>query len=178
MLDLRLAHTADLSPRDLSAVRALLDDAFVGPDACTAEDHEHALGGLHALLWEGSELVGHGSVVMRRLLHGGQALRTGYVEAVAVRTDRRRRRHGDAVMGALERVVRGGYALGALSATSDAAAFYTARGWQVWAGTTSVLTPDGRQRTPDDDGGVLVLPVTARLALAGDLACGWRNGDV
>ena len=41
---------------------------------------------------------------MRRLLHDGQALR--YVEAVAVRLDRRRRGHGDVVMEALECVIR------------------------------------------------------------------------
>ena len=43
---------------------------------------------------------------MRRLLHDGQALRNGYVEAVAVRLDRRRRGHGDVVMEALECVIR------------------------------------------------------------------------
>ena len=36
---------------------------------------------MHALASEGDRLVGHGSVVQRRLLHGGRALRTGYVEA-------------------------------------------------------------------------------------------------
>lgn len=62
--------------------------------------------GVHALLWDEDELVGYGSVVMRRLLHDGQALRNGYVEAVAVRLDRRRRGHGDVVMEALECVIR------------------------------------------------------------------------
>jgi aminoglycoside 2'-N-acetyltransferase I len=33
-------------------------------------------------------------------------------------------------------------------------------------------------RTPEDDGGVYVLPVTATLDLAGDLACDWRGGKV
>ena len=28
-------------------------------------DWEHGLGGLHAMVWEGAELVGHGSVVQR-----------------------------------------------------------------------------------------------------------------
>ena len=60
--------------------------------------------GVLALLWDEDELVGYGSVVMRRLLHDGQALR--YVEAVAVRLDRRRRGHGDVVMEALECVIR------------------------------------------------------------------------
>lgn len=131
MTELHVAHTADLTAEDLEAVRALRDGAFPADEAYAEEDHEHALGGVHALLWQGPELIGHGSVVMRRLLHDGPALRTGYVEAVAVRADRRRRGHGDVVMEALERVIRRGYVLGGLSASGMAGAFYAARGWQV-----------------------------------------------
>lgn len=75
----------------------------------TDHDWEHALGGVHAIIWEAGELVGHGSVVQRRLLHGGRALRTGYLEGVAVRADRRRHGLGVTVMEALERVVRHAY---------------------------------------------------------------------
>ncbi len=176
MAELRTCHTADLRPGELEAIRALLDDAFEGD--LEDSDVEHALGGVHALVWEGAVLIGHGSVVMRRLLHEGRALRTGYVEAVAVRADRRRRGHGSAVMAALERVIRGAYELGALGASDDGAALYAARGWQRWTGTTSVLAPDGRRRTPDDDDCLFVLPVGVRLSPAGDLACDWRDGDV
>lgn len=174
MADLR--HTAELNDGDLQAVRALLDAAFDG-DVGDA-DHEHVLGGMHALVWEARELVAHGSVVMRRLLHGGRALRTGYVEGVAVRPDRRHRGHGAAVMGTLERVIRGAYEVGALGATDAGAAFYLARGWQPWRGTASVLGPGGIERTADDDGCIYVLPVSAVLAFDGDLACDWRGGDV
>jgi aminoglycoside 2'-N-acetyltransferase I len=52
-------------------------------------------------------LIGHASVVQRRLLHGGRPFRTGYIEGVAVRPDRRRRGHGDAMMAVLERVAGG-----------------------------------------------------------------------
>jgi aminoglycoside 2'-N-acetyltransferase I len=144
----------------------------------TDEDWEHALGGVHALVWEGDELIAHGSVIQRRLLHGGRALRTGYVEAVAVRADRRRRGHGAAVMDALERVVRGAYDLGALGATDEGAGLYTSRGWQQWRGPLYALTPDGVIRTEEDDGGVYVLPVTTALDLSGELTCDWRDGDV
>ena len=176
MVELSLAHTAELSRRDLLAIRLLLDESF--DEQLAEEDHEHALGGVHALVRSGPTLVGHGSVVMRRLLHRGRALRTGYVEAVAVRPDARGHGHGAAVMTALERVIRQAYDVGALGATDEAAGFYAARGWQPWAGTTSVVTPQGLRRTPDDDGAVYVLPVTADLALHGDLACDWRDGDV
>lgn len=114
LIEVRTAHTADLPAATLAAVRALLDAVFEGD--MSDHDWEHALGGVHALVWEENEVVGHGSVVQRRLVHGGQGLRTGYVEGVGVRADRRRRGHGAAMMHALERVVRGAYELGALAA--------------------------------------------------------------
>ena len=154
--ELRTAHTADLDPADLKAARALLDEVFNGE--VTEADWEHALGGVHALVWDGPTLIGHGSVIQRRLLHQGRALRAGYVEAVAVRADRQGEGHGATVMGALERVLRGAYDLGALGSTDEGAGFYAARGWQLWRGPSCALTPAGVRRTADDDGCLYVLP--------------------
>lgn len=176
MAEVVTAHTAALSPEQLRAIRLLLYHAFDGD--VTDDDYEHALGGMHALVWEGPDLIGHGSVVLRRLLHGGRALRTGYVEGVAVRADRRRRGHGAAVMTALERVIGGAYEIGALGASDEAADFYAARGWQRWTGTASVIAPDGIERTEEEEGSIYVLPVSAELTADGDLACDWRGGDV
>jgi aminoglycoside 2'-N-acetyltransferase I len=175
VVEVRTAHTADLQPATLDAARALLYDVF---DDMTEHDWEHALGGMHALLWEDGELIGHGSLVQRRLLHGGRALRTGYVEGVGVRADRRRRGHGAAVMAALERVVRGAYEIGALATTDEAETFYAARGWTLWQGPSYALTPDGVVRTEDDDGAIFVMPVTAAVDVTGEITCDWRDGDV
>ena len=172
--EVRTAHTADLDPVTLAAARALLFDVF---DDMTEQDWEHALGGIHALVWEGDALIGHASVIQRRLLHGGRALRAGYVEGVGVRADRRRRGHGTAMMGALERVIRSAYDLGALGATDDGATFYAARGWRRWTGPTSALSPRGLVRTREDDGWVYVLPLVVPLDLSGELTCDWREGD-
>jgi aminoglycoside 2'-N-acetyltransferase I len=176
MPELRHAHTADLDRATLVAARALLDAVFEGE--MTDEDWEHALGGVHALVLEDGELIAHASVVQRRLVHGGRALRTGYVEGVGVRADRRRRGHASAMMDVLERVVRGAYDLGALGATDDAAGLYAARGWKPWRGPLSSLTPDGIVRTPDEHGAVYVLAAGAPLDLDGALICDWRDGDV
>ena len=176
MADVRTAHTADLDAATLEAARALLDAVFEGD--MSDQDWEHALGGVHALVWEGNEVIGHASVVQRRLLHGGRALRAGYVEGVGVRADRRGRGHGTAMMSALERVVRGAYELGALGATDEAAGFYAARGWERWQGPTSALTPTGITRTEEEDGSIYVLPVTVPLDLSGELTCDWRDGDL
>ena len=175
MLDVRTAHTADLDPVTLAAARELLEAVF--PGDFTDHDWEHALGGVHALAYDDDELVGHASVVQRRLLHRARALRTGYVEGVGVRPDRRRAGIGAALMEELHRVIRGAYELGALGATDEAAAFYAALGWERWRGTTWALTPAGVVRTAGEDGGIFVLPVSAPLELGGELTCDWRDGD-
>ena len=89
---------------------------------------------MHALMWEEGELIGHASVVQRRMLHGGRALRTGYVEGVGVRADRHRRGHGATMMAALERVIRGAYDLGALGSSDMALEFYAAAAGSSGAG--------------------------------------------
>jgi aminoglycoside 2'-N-acetyltransferase I len=171
---LRLAHTAELGTDTLQAARQLLYDVF---DDMEESDWEHCLGGMHALVWEDGELIGHAAVIQRRLLHGGRALRAGYVEGVAVRADRKRRGHGAAMMDALERVIKAAYELGALGASEEGEAFYDARAWTRWRGRTWALTPDGVIRTQQEDDGIYVLAVSAGLDLTGDLTCDWRGGS-
>ncbi len=173
---IRTAHTADLDPATLAAARALFDDVFEGE--FSDHDWEHGLGGIHALAYDDGELVGHGAVVQRRLLCGGRALRTGYVEGVGVRADQRRRGHAAGLMEALERVIRGAYDLGALAATDTGALLYESRGWRCWEGPLYGLTPDGVVRTEHEDGSIYVLPVSGELDLAGSLTCDWRDGDL
>ena len=172
--ELRVAHTADLGAATRHAARALLDDVF---DDMTDEDWDHALGGMHAMLWEGPELIGHASVIQRQLLYGGRAWRTGYVEAVAVREDRRGSGHGGTLMDALERIIRGAYEAGALGSTDEGAAFYAARGWLRWLGPCSALTPEGIVRTPGEEGSIYVFPVSHPLDISRELTCDWREGD-
>jgi aminoglycoside 2'-N-acetyltransferase I len=173
VVELRTAHTADLDASTRSAIRHLMDAAF---DGVSDDTFENVLGGVHALVVEEGELVGHASVVQRRLLHAGQALRTGYVEGVAVRQDRRRRGHGAAMMSALERVVRTAYQLGALGASIEGGPLYASRGWQLWRGPSSALTPGGIRRTADTDGFIYVLPVSVPVDVPGEVICDWRQG--
>ncbi|WP_328300975.1 GNAT family N-acetyltransferase [Streptomyces sp. NBC_00435] len=174
-----LRHTAQLSAGELRRVRELLDGAFEGDFG--EADFEHALGGMHALVYEGGELVAHGSVVQRRVVHAGRALRTGYVEAVAVRAGRRRCGLGGRVMRSLEGVVSRAYVLGALSASAAGAALYAGRGWQVWGGEIGVLGPAGPERLADEEGSTYVwVPAGGVLPdpTGGPLHFDWRNGDV
>jgi len=173
---MQIAHTSDLGGDAIAAVRSLMDEAF--GDEFTEDDWRHCLGGMHALLWEDGELIGHACVTQRRLIYGGGALRTGYVEGLAVRGVRRRQGHGRTLMSAIDRIVRGGYELGALSATDDGVAFYDVVGWRLWEGPTYALSPDGVVRTEEDDGSVFVLPVSGDLDITRELTCDWREGEV
>jgi aminoglycoside 2'-N-acetyltransferase I len=175
MADLQVVHTADLQAGARSAIRELMDSAF---GAVSDDVFDNVLGGMHALVIENGVLVGHASVVQRRLLYQGRALRTGYIEGVAVRAGQQRRGHGGAMMDALERIVRGGYELGALGASPDGARLYTSRGWRLWQGSSWALTPDGPRRTADKDGVVYVLPVSVPLDVTADLTCDWRPGPL
>jgi aminoglycoside 2'-N-acetyltransferase I len=175
-VEVRTAHTAELPPATLDAARALLEAAFA--DEFSDADWEHALGGVHALAWEDGELVGHAAVVQRRLLYRGRALRTGYVEGVGVRADRRRRGHGAALIRAIDRVIRRAYVLGALGASDEAAPLYTGLGWRRWEGPTFALTPAGLLSTPEEAGSIYILEVGCALDVRGELACDWRDGDV
>jgi aminoglycoside 2'-N-acetyltransferase I len=175
MTELRILHTADLDTNTLTAIRALMDAAF---DGVSEDTYENVLGGIHALVIEDGVLIGHASVVQRRMLHRGLTLHTGYIEGVAVRADRRRRGHGDAMMAALERIVRSGYQLGALGASADGSRLYTSRGWQLWRGPISAMTPDGIRPTPDKDGAIYVLPLSVAVDVAGELTCDWRPASL
>jgi aminoglycoside 2'-N-acetyltransferase I len=177
----RLIHTSDLDGETREGARRMVVEAFGVDDGGEANftdvDWDHALGGMHALISHQGAVIAHGAVVQRTLVHGGHPLRCGYVEAVAVREDWRGKGLATAILDGVEQVIRGAYHLGALSASDAGRPVYTARGWLPWTGRTSVLAPDGVTATPDDDGGVYVLPVAAELDTTGLLTCDWRAGD-
>jgi aminoglycoside 2'-N-acetyltransferase I len=159
----------------LAKAREMLDIAFAGE--MTDDDWEHCLGGMHAIVWHGDTVIGHASVIQRRLFHRGKALRTGYVEGVAVHPDWQRRGVGGQMMEALERIIEQAYDIGALGASDEAVDFYQHRNWSLWRGTTSALTPDGVVRTPDEDDCIYVFAHDPSIDLTGELTCDWRDGD-
>lgn len=172
----RLIHTSDLDNETRQSAHQLLVDAF--EDKFNEHDWEHALGGMHALVYRHGVLIAHAAVVQRRLVYRGTPLRTGYVEGVAVREDWRGQGLGSALMNGAEQVIRGAYQIGALSPSESARQLYLDRGWLQWRGPTSVLAPGGLSRTPEDDSCVFVLPVSVELDTTADLVCDWRSGDV
>ena len=68
MTELHIAHTADLAAEQKAAIRGLMDAVF---DGVSDDTFDNVLGGVHALILSGGELIGHGSVVQRRMRHAG-----------------------------------------------------------------------------------------------------------
>lgn len=172
----RLVHTSDLDGETLHNARRMLITAYAGE--FTESDWEHTLGGMHAIIAHRGTLIAHAAVVQRRLYCGDAALRCGYVEGVAVKEEWRGRGLGNAVLDAVEQVIRGAYQIGALSASGAGARLYRPRGWVCWRGPTSVLSPTGTLPTTEDDGSIFVLPVDVDIDPDTGLMCDWRNGDV
>ncbi|MEV4948004.1 GNAT family N-acetyltransferase [Streptomyces sp. NPDC053755] len=174
-----LAPTHELGPERARAVREMIVAAFDGD--FSDEDWDHTLGGLHAWVEDDRGLAAHGSVVMRRALHGGRSFRVGYVEGVAVRGDRRRQGLGGMVMAELERVIDGAYAFGALSASEEGVGFYRARGWQPWRGRIEAAGPGGIVPLPGEEDALHLRAARGRALPAPDAAAlvfDWRDGDV
>ena len=119
----RLVHTADLDSETRQRVHEMVTDAFAGD--FTEDDWEHALGGMHALIWQHGAIIAHAAVVQRRLFYRGNALRCGYVEGVAVREDCRGQGLVHALLDGVEQVMRGAYQLGAASSSARARSLYT-----------------------------------------------------
>jgi aminoglycoside 2'-N-acetyltransferase I len=179
MTTLRRVATGDLTSAELSAIRALCDAAWGGPDQMFDEDDwAHALGGVHMVVEEDGNILAHASVVPRTLHAGGLEVSTGYVEVVATWPAHQHRGHGTAVMREVNDHIDRSFELGALS--TGVAAFYERLGWRLWTGPTSVLVDGDVRPTPDDDGGVMVrfTPSSPPLDPSQPISCDWRPGDV
>lgn len=174
-----IERTRQLTSDVEAQVRALLREAF-GTDPeerFTDDDWQHALGGVHLVARLGDEVVGHASVVPRTLFVGPDAFATGYVEAVAVRPERQGQGIGTRLMDEATEIVRRDYELGALG--TGRISFYARLGWQVWLGPTNVVRGERWERSPDEDGFVLVHRhgPSADLPLHRPIACEERPGD-
>lgn len=174
-IDVIVTHTEQCDPRVLAEARVLLNEAFDGD--FEDQDWHHALGGLHVMALADGRLIGHASLVMRRLLVGERSLRVGYVEAMAVRPAWQRQGIGAQLMAHIEELIDETCELGALSASDAGLSLYLARGWQPWEGPLFALTPIGTVPTPDEHGGVLVF-TNNPIDVTAPLTCDWREGDV
>jgi aminoglycoside 2'-N-acetyltransferase I len=174
---LRVTRSGELAPADWDALTALCQLAFneswdgvwasIGP-------------GIHVIASDDDGPIAHAAIVDRPLYIGPATLRTGYVEAVAVRPERQGTGQGTAVMTEINRLLDATHELGALSTGRHG--FYERLGWVRWRGPSWVRHPDGRrERSADEDDGIMVRPTPftpAPLDLQAPIEVDWRPGDV
>lgn len=130
---------------------------------------------VHALVYDGDQLVAHAGFLTRTLYVPGRAMTAAYVEYVAA--EPRRRGYGTEAMRALqEEIERRGFPLAALATGSPA--FYERLGWRLWLGPAAYRAPDGTA-VPTPDEKPMVLDLGVNVNLDGTIECDWRdNGDV
>lgn len=144
----------------------------------TADDADHAYGGVHVIAWLGDRPVAHASAVPRRLRFGdGPWREVGYVEAVAVDPDHQGTGLGRRLLLALHDEIDTRWPLAMLS-TGRATGFYERLGWQRWEGLSYTATADGVV-ADDEHGGLMVRRSDpAELPDVGvDVVCEDRAGD-
>jgi aminoglycoside 2'-N-acetyltransferase I len=156
-------------------VRPLLDEAFDGRFG--DDDWEHALGGWHVVVTDGSDVVSHAAVVRRELHVDGRPVDTGYVEGVGTAPARQGEGLGTLAMREIDALIRRHHDLGALSTGEHG--FYGRLGWERWRGPTYVRRNGAPVRTPGEDDGIMVLRIgpTAGVDLGAPLSCEARRGD-
>lgn len=170
----RVVTSDELDGGTRSEVRALMDRAF---DDYTDDDWDHGLGGHHVIVCRDGRVVAHASVVPRTLWVDGEPVAVGYVESVATDPDVRGEGLGSRAMERAAGLIPEHGSLGALATGSPG--FYDRLGWERWRGPTSVRRATGEERTPEDDGAILVLrlPSSPPLDLSAPIACEERTGD-
>ena len=166
----------DEVPADvLNAIRAFTVAAFDGDFG--DEDWAHTFGGARIVALDGDRPVSTAAVVPRVLVVGDASFDTGYVEGVATAPDRAGERLGIRAMTAATGVVRERHHLGGLS--TGLQGYYERFGWERWRGPTYVRHPDGLERTPEEDDGVMVLRFgpSGDVDLTASITCEARPGD-
>lgn len=176
----RSLPTGEMSGRQLSEIRTLLDAAFAAdPDGEFGDDDwDHTVGGWHVLVRDDDLLVAHAAVVPRVIDVGDVSFRAGYVEGVATLPDRHAEGLGTRAMRPVNEHIRNRDELGVLG--TGAHHFYERLGWERWRGPSFVRrSGGGLDRTADDDDGLMILRTgpSATVDLAAPITCEDRRGD-
>ena len=175
---LRQVAAASLGAAETSTIRQLLREAFEDyPDGFTDDDWEHARGGTHFLLEDGAVVLAYASVARVTCRWTASHFEPGtwrpWLPAGTSRdTDTARPSCGRSTSTSEARL--------SWAPEHRDPDFYRRLGWELWLGSTAVRTNWDLVPTPDDDGGIMVLPTptTPPLDRHAAISCEWRPGDV
>ncbi len=169
-------EAAEVSAERVSAIRRMLDEAFDG--RFSDDDWNHSLGGTHAMILDGEQVLAHASVVPRTITVGTRQVHVGYVEGAGVTPALHRQGLGSAVIVAINGVIGDRFELGMLS--TGEFQFYERLGWERWHGPTWTIHADGRrERTEDEDDGIMAYRTerSGDVDVTSPIVCEHRLGD-
>lgn len=176
MRDLVVAESDQVGAAMRIDLRRLWARAF--GDRFDDHDADHAFGGVHVMVRDGNQLVGHASAVPRLIRFGDQPWRTvAYVEAVATDPDRQREGIGRLVMEQLQEEIASRWDVAMLS-TGRATGFYERLGWQRWLGLSYTLTDSGVVLDGEHGGLMVFEPAPGTVVdRTAPVTCQQRSGD-
>ncbi|MGX7059119.1 GNAT family N-acetyltransferase [Vagococcus humatus] len=166
-------HTSDLSYEDIRAIETLMIGVYEGNFTLT--DLDHALGGIHVLMYGNKQLVGHVSVVQRNMTVLDVPYRVGYVEALGVKKEYRKKGMGHQLMKTCKHIIKESYHFGVLSTPTNLHYFFQRLNWQPWLGQLSTYTPTGLQEFKDENQTVFIYSPNLSLDLAKPLISDFRG---
>jgi aminoglycoside 2'-N-acetyltransferase I len=175
-MDVTVLESDQVDAATRTALRRLWDRAF--GDRFDDHDAAHAFGGVHVLVRDGGQVIGHASAVPRPIRFGDGPWRTvAYVEAVAADPARQGEGVGRLAMVRLHEEIASRWKVALLS-TGRATGFYELLGWKRWLGLSYTRTETGV--VPDDEhGGLMVLTTDPATGVDRTLpvTCQDRPGD-
>jgi GNAT superfamily N-acetyltransferase len=131
---------------------------------------------VHVILRDQKQLIAHAAWIERDLMADHVALRTAFIEAVAVTPSLQRQGYGSKIMSALPPLLSH-FDLAALSPSDEA--FYRRLGWETWEGPLSYQHGANQIPTPDECVMIYRLPRTpVALNIGSSLKADWRDGDI
>ena len=145
----------------------------------SADDVNHAFGGVHVMLRDATGLISHASAIPRDIRFGDQPWRrVGYVEAVAVDPLQQGNGNGRRTMQILRAEIGRRWTVAMLS-TGRATTFYESLGWERWRGPSYTQTVAGVM-TDNEHGGLMILRLhpIAVPDLSVPVTCKDRPGSV
>lgn len=176
VVDIAVLHSDDVDAAARADLRRLWSNAF--GQGFDDHDADHAFGGVHVLVRDGDQLVGHASAVPRLIRFSDEPWRTvAYVEAVATEPARQGQGIGRQAMGRLQDEIASRWDLAMLS-TGRATGFYEQLGWQRWLGLSYTDTESGVV-LDGEHGGLMVFIADPSAVVDRTLAvtCQDRPGD-
>ncbi|MBG2875497.1 GNAT family N-acetyltransferase [Proteus alimentorum] len=168
-------HTCYLSKIEKKILYSLLTESF-GNDFSLG-DFQHALGGMHVFAYDQEKMVGHVAVVQRNMAIDNNPISVGYVEAMVVLKDYRRKGIGKELITQANSIIKSCYQLGLLSASEKGVPLYSLLGWRKWEGKLFELNHGVYKQTEGDDEGIMALSSINEIDLTSSLCCDFRSGD-